>query len=62
MIVSFIPDKEKDRLYTPLKEFCLSCKNFTQSDSLDVGISHQNVLLKFIRNKNSGSVASKIAQ
>lgn len=53
MIVSFIPDRDKDRLYGPLKKFCFS----------DKGISHQNVLaFKFLKAKNAASVASKIAQ
>jgi aubergine-like protein len=54
MIVTFIPERDKDRLYGPLKDFLLS------KDGM--GIPHQNVLLKFLKNKNPGSVASKIVQ
>lgn len=27
MIVTFIPERDKDRLYPPLKDFCLNSKN-----------------------------------
>lgn len=52
MIVSFIPERDKERLYSALKKFCFSEK----------GISHQNILTKFLKNKNTKAVASKIAQ
>ncbi|KAM3131412.1 hypothetical protein pb186bvf_016484 [Paramecium bursaria] len=52
MIVSFIQERDKERLYSALKKFCFQEK----------GISHQNILTKFLKNKNTKAVASKIAQ
>jgi len=52
MIVSFMPERSKDRLYPALKELCLVTE----------GIQHQNILVKFLRNKNPSAVASKIVQ
>ncbi|CAK67978.1 unnamed protein product (macronuclear) [Paramecium tetraurelia] len=52
LIVTFINEKDKDRIYGQMKKYCFQ----------EHGISHQNILSKFLKSKNPSSVASKIAQ
>ncbi|CAD8192080.1 unnamed protein product [Paramecium octaurelia] len=52
LIVTFVNERDKDRIYGHIKKYCFQ----------DQGISHQNILSKFLKTKNPSSVASKIAQ
>jgi hypothetical protein len=42
MVVTFVPERDKERLYTPLKQYCFNT----------IGVSHQNILTKILKHKN----------